>query len=516
MVGVPGRSKGCVTCRKRKKGCDLQRPACGQCLERKIKCGGYDLDRVFITSKYEPLSPPASVRVVQRRDPTLDLVAITASTYHAIPPSLAQTAFSMKSMEAVFGLFPAHQDAGGALQLVNQFSKLLATLSVREEALRQTIFAVGLVTLGKGSNNQVVLRRGRMLYGKALQELRMSLQNPNRRAIEALLATTRLMGLYEILYGADADETISQQARNWMSHAQGEIALIVSRGPQAFTTDTAHLIFTLARYDSAITGIRSRKPIVFNEEQWKTIPWQGRVKTASDTIIDTLLELPGILAELDYLDCMSLDDKRFNPLRLKATAECWAVHCNLNAWIAKNSHEVYTPDIEAPIPLEFPNLGVASISLRYWITATILYQCLDRALRFSVNDTLPPYLNRPHGRPFARLIVRSVAWLFRKDNGVTGPSAVSFPLGVALMYLRQSEVPDTEYMKLVFDVWNDPEWPSSIKDFLRSMGSAIKLPTWNLPENPVTWSTSELKPIFDIDGNALPGPFEKPSRFELM
>jgi hypothetical protein len=264
----------------------------------------------------------------------------------------------------------------------------------------------------------------------------------------------------------------------------------------------------------AITGIRSRKPVVLNEEQWKTIPWRGRVKPASDTIVDILLELPGILSELDYLDHMSLDDERFDFLRLKVTAECWAVHCNLNAWFAKNSHEVYTPDIEAPVPFEFPSLGIASMSLRYWTTATLLYQCLDRALRFSVNDTPLLYLDRPHGRSFARLIVRSVSWLFRKDNGVTGPSAVSFPLGIALMYLRQSEVPDPEYMKLVFDAWNDPAWPSSVKDFLRSISSAIKLPTRNIPENPVTWSTSELKPIFDVDGNALPGPFDKPSRFE--
>lgn len=266
----------------------------------------------------------------------------------------------------------------------------------------------------------------------------------------------------------------------------------------------------------AITGIRSRKPVVFNEEQWKTVPWRGRVKPASDTIIDIFLELPDILSELDYLDQISLDDERFDSLRLKVTAECWAVHCNLNAWFAKNSQEVYTPDVEAPIPFDFPNFSVASLSLRYWTAATILYQCLDRALRYSVNDTLPPYLNRPHGRPFARLILRSVRWMFRKDNGVTGPSAVSFPLGVALMYHRQSEIPDPEYMQLVFGMWNNPEWPSSVKDFLRSMGGAIKLPTRNIQENPVTWSTSELKPIFDIDGNALPGPFDKPSRFHTI
>ena len=228
--------------------CDLKRPGCSQCLERNIKCGGYDPDRVFITSKYDPPSSPANVRPTERRDRTIDLVAVRASAYHVIPPSLAQTAFSVKGMEAVFGLFTAQQDAGGALQLGNQFSKLLATLSMREEALRHMVFAIGLITLGKGSNDQVVLRKGRTMYGKALKELGVSLQNPGQRTIEALLTTTRLMSLYEILCGADGEN--STQARNWMSHAQGELALIVSRGPEAFTTDTAHLTFTLARYSS--------------------------------------------------------------------------------------------------------------------------------------------------------------------------------------------------------------------------------------------------------------------------
>ena len=229
--------------------CDLKRPACGQCLERNIICGGYDSDRMFITSKYERSAPQGDTRPLSVRGPTMDLVAVTASTYRVIPPSLAETAFTTKGMEAVFDLFPAHQDAGGALQVINQFSKLLATLCMREEALRQTIFAFGLVTLGKESNDQVVVRKGRMLYGKALQELGASLQNPHRRTIEALLATTRLMSLYEIFYGAEG-ESISPQARNWMSHAQGEIALIVSRGPEAFTTGTAHLMFTFARFNS--------------------------------------------------------------------------------------------------------------------------------------------------------------------------------------------------------------------------------------------------------------------------
>ncbi|KAJ8113456.1 hypothetical protein OPT61_g4417 [Boeremia exigua] len=504
MVGVAGRSKGCVTCRRRKKGCDSKRPACSQCLERNIRCGGYDLDRVFITSKYEAPTK-ASMLVVKHRDPTM------ASTFQVIPQSLAQTAFSAKGMEATFALFPSQQGVRNVLNLQKQFSTLLPALSMQDEALRQMIFAVGLVTLGKGSNDQVVLRKGQVMYGKALQELGLSLQSPEKRAIEALLATTRLMGLYEILYGADGDNLT--QARNWMSHAQGEIAMIVARGPEAFTTDAAHLMFTISRYNCAITGVRSRRPVVLNEEQWKTVPWRGRIKPASDTIIDILLEVPAILADLDYLDSLSLDDLRFDELRLKTIKKCWAVHCELDVWATENAHEVYTPDTDAPIPFDFPNMDMATLSIRYWATATMLYQSLDRALRYSAHELLPPYLDRPYGRPFARLIVRSVFWFFRKDQGVTGPSAVLFPLGIALLYLRQSEVPEPQYMNLVFDVWNNPDWPRSVQSFLKSMSKAINLPTRTIPENAVTWSTSEIRPMYDIDGNVLSGPYINPSRF---
>lgn len=461
-----------------------------------------------------------------RQDLATNLVANSASTYHIMPASLARSAFSAKSMEAVFNMFPAYEDARGSASLTDEFSHILAEMSTQEEALRQTILAVGVVTLGKSSNNQTVIRQGQTLYGKALQEMGMALRCPERRQSNALLATTRLFGLYEIIYGAEMSTT---QARNWMSHAQGEVALIVGRGPEACTTGAAHLLFTLARYNAvssssvrfllllltkvkAITGIRSRRPVVFNEKEWKTIPWRSRIKPASDTILDILLEIPEILGTLDYLDTLLPDDACFDDLRMRTTAKCWTAHCHLDAWFKENSHKVYTTDIEAPVPIAFTDLGTATLSLQYWATATLIYQSLDRVLRFSMNDTLEPYIDRPHGRPFARLIVRSVSWLFQKENGVTGATVVSFPLGVALMYFRQSGVPDFKYMQLVFSKWNDPSWPSSIKGFLKSMGNSIELPTKEMPENSQTWSTSELKPIYDKDGRVLSDSFLTESR----
>lgn len=199
--------------------------------------------------------------VLSRRDsnPTMDMLAVTASTHDVLLPSFAQSVFSMQTTEAALNLFPTQQAAG---QIADPFAALLSTLSIQEAALRQTISAVGLITLGKGSNNQTVLRKGRVLYGQALQELGLALQSPQRRSSEALLATTRLMGIYEILYGGAGGENPSQ-ARNWMSHAQGEVALIVARGPEGFGGNAAHFMFALARYNSV-----GRNVLVFSCERY--------------------------------------------------------------------------------------------------------------------------------------------------------------------------------------------------------------------------------------------------------
>ena len=48
MVGIPGKSGGCHTCRQRKVRCDLRKPECNRCLVRKVKCGGYNVSPIFV------------------------------------------------------------------------------------------------------------------------------------------------------------------------------------------------------------------------------------------------------------------------------------------------------------------------------------------------------------------------------------------------------------------------------------------------------------------------------------
>ena len=175
--------------------------------------------------------------------------------------SLKRTAWNAKGMEVCAELFPTLQDTQkNSPRTFIESSSLLTDMSSGKGAFHEMTSAIGLVTMGKGANDEAMLFMGRQTYGKALKELGRSLQIPCQQSVEVSLATVRLMGVYEMLCGADDGARISvdgqiwilhsPQAQNWIAHVQGELALILTHGPEAFTTDAAHRMFTLARYNA--------------------------------------------------------------------------------------------------------------------------------------------------------------------------------------------------------------------------------------------------------------------------
>ncbi|KAK3942429.1 hypothetical protein QBC46DRAFT_309455 [Diplogelasinospora grovesii] len=53
MVGVPGKYKGCNTCRLRRVKCDNERPFCKKCIDSGRDCAGYERETVFIIGTIE-------------------------------------------------------------------------------------------------------------------------------------------------------------------------------------------------------------------------------------------------------------------------------------------------------------------------------------------------------------------------------------------------------------------------------------------------------------------------------
>ncbi|KAH6719104.1 hypothetical protein BKA61DRAFT_571144 [Leptodontidium sp. MPI-SDFR-AT-0119] len=48
MGGIPGTSKRCIICRRRKIKCDLQHPICIRCSRSWYQCGGYSTRTVYV------------------------------------------------------------------------------------------------------------------------------------------------------------------------------------------------------------------------------------------------------------------------------------------------------------------------------------------------------------------------------------------------------------------------------------------------------------------------------------
>ncbi|KAF6786169.1 C6 zinc finger domain-containing protein, partial [Colletotrichum musicola] len=165
MVGVPGRSKGCNTCRRRKKGCDLQRPACGQCLKAGIECEGYERKRIFVN-----VTNPARGTTVRAAAPAA-APATTPST--AITHSLSRAAYEEKMVDLFWdGYIPGAPVGGGPANPISRYSHADWALTVQdlyrtEPALRQTLLAISLGTVGRRDGQQWMVDDGLRFYCRA-------------------------------------------------------------------------------------------------------------------------------------------------------------------------------------------------------------------------------------------------------------------------------------------------------------------------------------------------------------
>ncbi|KAF1994532.1 hypothetical protein P154DRAFT_624623 [Amniculicola lignicola CBS 123094] len=472
MVGVPGRSKGCATCRRRKKGCDLKLPTCGQCAAKGLVCA-YDRDRVFVRQyvhKAGSSSPPgsnddASRAIVWRPY----FVTPNLQTDIALPLTLARSAHGEKSPEVFFEMYaPRSKTSGTRAGLCNDdLSNTLPRLYVQDDALKVALLAIASAVMGKETGDQALIAQGRALYGRGLQEMANALKDPDRAQSEALLAVPRVMGLFEILFGADMN--VQLQARSWRSHAEGELSMMMIRGPAAHQSGMAHQLFVDGRQNPIIASVRTRKATILNTPAWKNIPWATQPKIPKDTLIDIFAEMPGLLEQM-----IQLPNHRIAASIISA---CQRIDQDLEHWATTHESLTYTPTTEAPTPITFPNLATAHLSLLYWTTSILLYQSLAAALSSTTpTTTLTPLPHSPLNRArnprfYAHCITRSVAYCFNPLHGIFGASIIAFPIGMTLFHMRLfPHEEDDVYKQLISRAWESDKLPASIKAFLTSMG----------------------------------------------
>ncbi|KAF5235712.1 hypothetical protein FANTH_11592 [Fusarium anthophilum] len=236
MVGVPGRSKACVTCRRRKKGCDKKVPFCGQCLALGIPCEGYERQQIWLisqgsTQKSYTKSPSQSP---SSSPPSSSSSPGSVVTLH---DSLTRTARAQKFT----GLFWSDYLSGGSGYSLKasgitstKWMKLYEALSEVEASLQYVAMALSTATLGATNNDIQLVGKSQQAYGLAMQQMAVSFISPSRNK-DGILAAIQLMRVYEQLFGtgisaAQKNSPVSQ-IKGFRKHIDGETALILSRGP---------------------------------------------------------------------------------------------------------------------------------------------------------------------------------------------------------------------------------------------------------------------------------------------
>lgn len=223
MVGVPGRSKACVTCRKRRKGvsnshifqsefeltlcwcqCDLARPFCGQCKRVGVPCGGYDSEHVFVVStptrrksSYSASDAPCSTSSVRntREDPGPGPAGLAKLQLLARPEEERRCIdlFWEAYFPSGLPIPPAH-----ARSYTCTWTDTAREYYREDESLRYALWANCLLITGKRHDAASwMLNEGPRLYGLALAGVRRLLGRQQGARRDTLIATVKLLSMFE-------------------------------------------------------------------------------------------------------------------------------------------------------------------------------------------------------------------------------------------------------------------------------------------------------------------------------
>ncbi|KAK3311053.1 uncharacterized protein B0T15DRAFT_520268 [Chaetomium strumarium] len=341
MVGVPGRSKACHTCRSRKIRCDGDLPSCRNCVKSRRVCTGYQRKHAFILSRDMPGDPSSQLPSLDESDSGKVMVSRWRATDQGSKPHVAFSSASSSASSSVsassssgavrragsktplaqartcpplppemsvrnvfrdriFALFAEHnlsatdaslESASDAVwQSFGQRSDWLVRILNLPEltpSLEDSLLAACMAILGRRMNRPALTRESQRLYAKGLSAMRREVNRKSTPANEQSLAACLTLMLYEI------SECPGDSPNGYMVHYRGAMELMRIRGPAAHQSGLAHSVFQLLRLHSVFQNIIWNSTNFLTQPDWRDVPWDPRPESKApfDLLLDILLGL---------------------------------------------------------------------------------------------------------------------------------------------------------------------------------------------------------------------------------
>ncbi|KAF2824936.1 hypothetical protein CC86DRAFT_456886 [Ophiobolus disseminans] len=357
MVGVPGRSKGCHTCRRRKKKCDLQRPMCGNCTRGKFECAGYNRDMIVVQvnqhgkGTYKQQAPKA---INQISDPPLRHMSPTDIRHR----ELNRTTFELECFGCLRSLLtPPTQRHGNNTSVdkipafVDEWWAQIYQQASRSDMIRCSMLCVSAYQVGHTRRDPSLRNRGAELYSEAIRVMSRALSPKQLMKVESVTFELEMaayaLALHEYLrqdipYIEEQKPPVARFRKyydrdemRFSSREKGHLAGIVkymqSQDPASYAEPARHQIFVQLRQFWLPLCIESRTGTYLATEEWLTKPWQGLCKSYYDTMLDTVARIPGMLQLWDTLKTAVRGpeaDERASVLR----AVCFDIGSEFEKW----------------------------------------------------------------------------------------------------------------------------------------------------------------------------------------
>ncbi|KAH8897508.1 hypothetical protein GQ53DRAFT_888049 [Thozetella sp. PMI_491] len=439
MVGVPGRSKACLTCRRRRKGCDLERPACNQCRKAGLDCQGYASQRVFVVStpsnrragystSISSLSSISPFHFIERNQNSGDI-----KSFHL----MARPELERRCMDLFWeAYFPSGQPIPPYISrsYTCGWTDTAQNLYREDDSLRSALLANCLLMLGRRCGTLWMLREGLKLYGKALSGLRKSLGICNGFRRDSSIATVKLLSMFEA-FSRKVDDQAVEEPMNWQQHHAGELALFLARSPAAHVKSDAHHLFADERVEMALSALLSRKRLVLSNPEWKSVPWQEIPKDLKDVLVDVLVEMPGLLEDLDNTKSCAEPGKQAI-LQQRLIQRCWEHDRQLLHWfglVCGGENPSKHPFPESTTRDAVTYVAVVHGMSLFWTTCIILYDTLS--LASEPNIDLPE-----HADPGAYIgkLADALSILLKPGSGLYGRQSAVLLIEYAIQYITTS------------------------------------------------------------------------------
>ncbi|KAI0018993.1 hypothetical protein F4780DRAFT_470565 [Xylariomycetidae sp. FL0641] len=285
MVGVPGRSKACLTCLRRRLRCDEAKPFCHRCAKAGFECLGYE--RPMQWRHTSTTSASFHVSGVGKKP----LPSPSESSVLAPVRELSLDAFEDR-VHTSFMFRNFTWRSFGLLWLEHACDGKLGGLSL-EAAKALSQFNFGLCNKLK----EVELK-GAMLYGKCLRIMASKLGNDRALAQgrqDLLVPILLLMMIASI----QADKAAA------VYHLKAVAKVLLACGPEVFQHDQPlRNAFEAGRATLLVASLSSRRRTFLENPRWQDVPFahEPNTKTSQSYLLDIFIVIPGLLEDLSRLD----------------------------------------------------------------------------------------------------------------------------------------------------------------------------------------------------------------------